>query len=175
MKKTFFCKSYEMALKISPLKSFIAILLVLSFYGNYGYSQDSRDQIPSQTGDRAAQYVLGSGDVLLVSVNLWGHVAKPGIYSVPINFSIIDLLSSAGGPLKTARLNDVRIIRKNEEVITVNIEEFIKTGNKDLLVNLQPGDVIIVSGSISDIFGRIVGVIRDFAIIVNVVLLATRL
>jgi hypothetical protein len=125
-------------------------------------------------GDRPAQYILGSNDVLLINLNLWGHVQKPGIYSVPSSFGIIDLLSSAGGPLKTARLNDVRIIRKNQEVIKVNIEEFIKTGNKDLLVPLQPGDIIIVSGSISDIFSRIVSIIRDIAIIVNVYVLARR-
>ncbi|MEJ2633810.1 MAG: SLBB domain-containing protein [Calditrichia bacterium] len=127
-----------------------------------------------QFGDRPAQYILGSNDVLLININLWGHVQKPGIYSIPSNFGIIDLLSSAGGPLKTARLNDVRIIRKNQEVIKVNIEEYIKTGNKDLLVPLQPGDVVIVSGSISDIFSRIVAVVRDIAIIVNVYVLATR-
>ncbi|MCB0312715.1 MAG: hypothetical protein KDH84_05540, partial [Calditrichaeota bacterium] len=72
------------------------------------------------------------------------------------------------------RLNDVRIIRKNQEVLTVNIEEFIKTGNQDLLVSLEPGDVIIVSGSISDIFARVIGFVRDIAIIVNVIVLATR-
>jgi len=139
------------------------------------HAQDSQIQFPVQYGDRPAQYILGSEDVLLITVNLWGHVKKPGIYSIPSNFGIIDLLSSAGGPLKTARLNDVRIIRENQEVITVNIEEFIKTGNRDLLVPLQPGDVIIVSGSISDIFGRIVGVMRDLAIIANVIVLAMRI
>lgn len=137
--------------------------------------QDNRDISPAQYTDQPAQYILGNNDVLLISVNLWGHVLKPGIYSVPSSFGIVDLLSSAGGPLKSARLNDVRIIRKNQEVITVNIEEFIKTGNQSLLVNLQPGDVIVVSGSISDIFGRIVGFMRDMAIIVNVILLASRL
>ncbi len=137
--------------------------------------QDNRDINPAQYTDQPAQYILGNNDVLLISVNLWGHVLKPGIYSVPSSFGIVDLLSSAGGPLKSARLNDVRIIRKNQEVITVNIEEFIKTGNQSLLVNLQPGDVIVVSGSISDIFGRIVGFMRDMAIIVNVILLASRL
>lgn len=139
------------------------------------FAQDpASQQFRSQYNDRPAQYVLGNNDVLLITVNLWGHVLKPGIYSVPSAFNIIDLLSSAGGPLKTARLNDVRIIRKNQEVIAVNIEEFIKTGNQDLLIPLQPGDVIIVSGSISDIFSRIVGFVRDIAIIVNVVVLATR-
>ncbi len=148
---------------------------LIIFYFIRAEAQEVQIQYPVQYGDRPAQYILGSEDVLLITVNLWGHVKKPGIYSIPSNFGIIDLLSSAGGPLKTARLNDVRIIRENQEVITVNIEEFIKTGNRDLLVPLQPGDVIIVSGSISDIFGRIVGVMRDLAIIANVIVLAMRI
>ncbi|MGH1366908.1 MAG: polysaccharide biosynthesis/export family protein [Calditrichia bacterium] len=156
-------------------RSTLFSLLILCLMTVMVAGQDNRDINPAQYTDQPAQYILGNNDVLLISVNLWGHVLKPGIYSVPSSFGIVDLLSSAGGPLKSARLNDVRIIRKNQEVITVNIEEFIKTGNQSLLVNLQPGDVIVVSGSISDIFGRIVGFMRDMAIIVNVILLASRL
>lgn len=156
------------------------IVIVLFVFGsliNQVCAQGYNSEVPVQLqySDRPAQYILGSGDVLLISVNLWGHVLKPGIYSVPSSFGIIDLLSSAGGPLKTARLNDVRIVRKNQEVITVNIEQFIKTGNQDLLVPLQPGDIIIVSGSISDIFVRVVQVMANIAIILNVIILANRL
>lgn len=161
---------------ILPMRLFkiLAVTVLILFFSLTGFTQDFRTQQQLQYGDRPAQYILGSNDVLLINVNLWGHVQKPGIYSIPSSFGIIDLLSSAGGPLKTARLNDVRIIRKNQEVIKVNIEEYIKTGNKDLLVPLQPGDVIIVSGSISDIFSRIVAIVRDIAIIVNVYVLARR-
>lgn len=157
------------------LSSAISSLLLIGLLVPCVHSQEFQRQMPVQFGDAPAQYILGSNDVLLITVNLWGHVKKPGIYSVPSSFGIIDLLSSAGGPLGTARLNDIRIIRKNQEVITVNIEEFIKTGNKDLLVPLQPGDVIIVSGSISDIFARVVGFMRDLAIIANVILIASRI
>jgi len=158
----------------SITKYAIWILITIFLVGSQVSAQEYQMQVPVQYGDAPAQYILGSNDILLITVNLWGHVKKPGIYSVPSSFGIIDLLSSAGGPLSTARLNDIRIIRKNQEVITVNVEEFIKTGNKDLLVPLQPGDVIIVSGSISDIFARIVGFMRDLAIIANVIVLATR-
>ena len=155
----------------------VVVLFVFGSLTNQVRAQDYNPEIPLQLqySDRPAQYILGSGDVLLISVNLWGHVLKPGMYSVPSSFGIIDLLSSAGGPLKTARLNDVRIVRKNQEVITVNIEQFIKTGNQDLLVPLQPGDIIIVSGSISDIFVRVVQVMANIAIILNVIVLANRL
>ncbi len=145
--------------------------LFIFFFIISGYGQDYQLNQQYRPGDRPAQYILGTGDVLLINVNLWGHVQRPGIYSVPSSFNIVDLLSSAGGPLKTARLNDVRLIRKNQEVIQVNIKEFIKTGNTDLLVPLQPGDVIIVSGSIADIFERIVRIARDIAIIANVFIL----
>lgn len=124
--------------------------------------------------DRPAQYILGSGDILLVNVNLWGHVQRPGIYSVPSSYTLIDLISSAGGPLKTARLSDIRIVRKNQEVIQVDVEKFLKTGDNSLLPLLQPGDTIIVSGSIQDVFTRMVAIFRDLAIIANVFVLATR-
>ncbi len=146
-------------------------------------SAQSFDQLPvfnqqQQTinsfSDRPAQYILGSDDILLVNVNLWGHVQRPGIYSIPSAYSLIDLISSAGGPLKTARLSDVRIVRKNQEVIQVDIEKFLKTGNVALLPLLQPGDTIIVSGSVQDIFTRVVAIFRDLAIIANVFVLANR-
>jgi protein involved in polysaccharide export with SLBB domain len=125
--------------------------------------------------DRPAQYILGSGDILLVTVNLWGHVQRPGIYSVPSSYTLIDLISSAGGPLKTARLNDVRIVRKNTDVVKVDVDRFLKTGDITLLPLLQPGDTIIVAGSFQDIFTRVVGIMRDLAIIANVFVLASRI
>jgi len=128
----------------------------------------------SQFSDKPAQYILGSGDILLVNVNLWGHVGRPGIYSIPSSYTLIDLISSAGGPLNTARMNDIRIVRKNQEVIKVDIELFLKTGDNTLLPQLQPGDTIIVAGSIQDIFSRFVGLMRDLAIIANVFVLASR-
>lgn len=128
----------------------------------------------SQFSDRPAQFILGSGDILLVSVNLWGHVQRPGIYSIPSAYTLIDLISSAGGPLNTARLNDVRIVRKDQEVLKIDIEKFLKTGDNTLLPIIQPGDTIIVSGSITDIFTRLVGLFRDVAIIANVFLIWSR-
>jgi protein involved in polysaccharide export with SLBB domain len=102
-------------------------------------------------------------------------VNKPGIYTIPSNYDLISLISSAGGPTSAARLNDIRIIRRDEAVIMVDIEKFIKTGNKDLIPPLQPGDTIIVSGSIRNLFLDIVSFARDLAIIVNVFLLASRI
>lgn len=161
------------------MNRFFLILLaaLFAFTNSYGQSFDnlpSFNQAAAQFSDKPAQYILGSGDILLVNVNLWGHVQRPGIYSVPSAYSLIDLISSAGGPLNTARLSDVRIVRKDQEVLKVDIEKFLKTGDNTLLPIIQPGDTIIISGSIQDIFTRLVGLFRDIAIIANVFVLAQR-
>ncbi len=150
----------------------------MTFSSSFGQTFDNLPNINTATGqfsDRPAQYILGSGDILLVNVNLWGHVQRPGIYSVPSAYTLIDLISSAGGPLNTARLNDVRIVRKDQEVLKIDIEKFLKTGDNTLLPIIQPGDTIIVSGSIQDIFTRFVALFRDIAIIANVFLIWTRI
>jgi hypothetical protein len=154
------------------MKKPILTLFILLFI-NTVYSQDN--QQPQQYGDRPAQYILGGADILLINVNLWGHIQRPGIYSIPSSYGLIDLMSSAGGPLTTARLSDVRIIRSNQQVINVDVEKFLKTGNSDLLPLLQPGDTIIISGSVADVFTRFIGIVRDIAIIANAIYLISRI
>ena len=163
------------------MKNLLFIIIIIFIIPNI-YAQDMDNLVNFQQGrstsqftDRPAQYILGSGDILLVSVNLWGHVQRPGIYSVPSAYTLIDLISSAGGPLKTARLNDVRVVRKNTDVIKVDIDRFLKTGDVTILPVLQPGDTIIVAGSFQDIFTRVVGIMRDLAIILNVFVLWSRI
>jgi len=125
--------------------------------------------------DRPAQYILGGKDILLINVNLWGHIQRPGIYSIPSTYGLIDLISSAGGPLTTARLSEVRIVRSNQDVLRVDVERYIKTGDTTILPVLHPGDTIVVSGSVGDIFARMLGIIRDIAIIANAIYLISRI
>jgi protein involved in polysaccharide export with SLBB domain len=154
---------------------FIFLLLSTTLHSQNFDNLQGLNAGQTQFSDKPAQYILGSGDILLVNINLWGHVQRPGIYSVPSSYTLIDLISSAGGPLSTARLNDVRVVRKDQEVLKIDIEKFLKTGDNSLLPILQPGDTIIVAGSIQDIFMQIVGIFRDMAIIANVFVLSQRL
>ena len=89
------------------MKSKLYLVLLFSVMLTYAQGLEQlptfNNPSPSRYTDRPAQYILGSGDILLVNVNLWGHVQRPGIYSVPSSYTLIDLISSAGGPLKTAR------------------------------------------------------------------------
>jgi hypothetical protein len=57
----------------------------------------------------------------------------------------------------------------------VDVEQYIKTGDSSLLPVLQPGDTIVVSGSIGDVFARMLGIVRDIAIIANAIYLVSRI
>ena len=62
------------------------IILFILLFISFSYTQDL--EIPMQYGDRPAQYILGGKDILLININLWGHIQRPGIYSIPNNNTI---------------------------------------------------------------------------------------
>jgi len=121
--------------------------------------------------DRAAQYYIGDANELLMRVNIWGRVQKPGQYFVPSTTDLITLISAAGGPADKSRLDNVRIVRSSEggsEVIEVNIKRYLKTGDIREIPQLKPEDTVIVSGSMWYLVSQVVGVVAQFAIVANV-------
>lgn len=129
--------------------NFIFLLIIVSFFsttGQNGYCQE--DKYP-----RAAQYFLGTDDQLLIKVNIWGFVAKPGQYLVPSGTDLISLISFAGGPRDGAKLSNIKLIRstvskeKKQRVIRIDVKKYLKKGDVSIIPQLQPGDTIIISGS----------------------------
>lgn len=60
-----------------------------------------------------SEYVSGDfSHPVLMQINLWGGVTKPGIHYVPVHTDLITLLSYAGGPTDRAELGEVVIKRK---------------------------------------------------------------
>jgi hypothetical protein len=87
------------------------LLTVFSlFFPALAFSQDEGDQ-PDVGRSRAAQYYLGEQDELLIKVNIWGLVRRPGQYMVPKDTDLISLISFAGGPMEQARMKKVKVIR----------------------------------------------------------------
>jgi hypothetical protein len=125
----------------------------------------------SEPLSRAAQYYIGTEGELLIKVNVWGRVQKPGQYFVPSNTDLITLISVAGGPAEKSRLDNVRIVRNTQsgsEIIIVNIKKFLKTGDQRLIPQLQPEDTIIMSGSIWFVVSNVVSVVAQLAMVANV-------
>jgi polysaccharide biosynthesis/export protein len=113
-------------------------------------------QIPATGGDqnRAAQYFLGSQDQVLMAVNVWGFVHKPGQYMVPYDTDLISLLSYAGGPREEAKIKSIKVVRPGksnnntpDQVINVDVKKFLETGKAVEIPVLKPGDTVVVSGT----------------------------
>ncbi len=98
-----------------------------------------------------AKYYLGSDDELLVPVNIWGFVQKPGQYMVPNNTDLISLISYAGGPQSSAKISKIRIVRirsgMENQIIEVNVKKYLNTGKQEIIPVLKPGDTIIIKGT----------------------------
>ena len=92
-----------------------------------------------------------SGDIeLTIPVKIWGEVVRPGIYDVPIGYDLLGILSIAGGPLNSAKLTNVKVLRghrlnKDEPIVVyVDLERYIETGDESLIPEIRKGDTIMV-------------------------------
>ncbi|MCG3156591.1 MAG: hypothetical protein DKINENOH_03215 [bacterium] len=84
---------------------------IWSFLPTPGFAQEEETKPASPTPYRGAQYYLGDTDELLMKVNIWGFVRKPGQYMVPTDTDLIALMSFAGGPIEEAKIKSIRIVR----------------------------------------------------------------
>lgn len=79
------------------------------------------------------------------AVFLTGQVVGPGRYSFEAIPDLLQLLSSAGGPLPSADLSQVSIIRatpKGPSVITIDVGSYMRGQSTQPLPALEPGDTI---------------------------------
>jgi hypothetical protein len=116
------------------------------------------------------QYYLGAANELLIRVNVWGRVARPGQYFVPATTDLVTLISAAGGPVPRARLTDVQLVRapgtgQAGEVIEINLKKYLKTGDKRLIPTLKPEDTIVVHGSVWQLIADISSVVSAVAVV----------
>ena len=102
---------------------------------------------------QGAFYDYSDPAVINIKVSVWGLVKYPGRFVLPEYSTIQDLLSYAGGPTDAARLEDLRIVRTNDDstktIIRVDYKDFlldpeIKKVNVSRV--LKAGDVLLVSG-----------------------------
>lgn len=128
--------------------TFILLVIFAVLFINVQPSNCQEEKFP-----RGAQYYLGTDDQLLIKVNVWGFVAKPGQYLIPAGTDLVSLISFAGGPREGAKLNNIKLIRMpaknddNQKVFKIDVDKFLKTGDSSIIPNLKPDDTIVVSGS----------------------------
>ena len=166
---------------------------------------DPQEEKPQgATPYRGAQYFLGAEDELLMRVNIWGFVKKPGQYMVPTDTDLISLMSFAGGPVEQAKIKSIKIIHasnsepdasannrtletranqsplhpldstparndpRRQQVLKVNVKEYLKTGAPGLIPPLMPGDTIVVEGSSFNSVSKVLDFASKVAVIAQI-------
>ena len=87
---------------------------------------------------------LSLGKIKSVTINVLGDVEKPGSYTLPSLSSIASALYLAGGPNGLGTIRDIRLYRNNKLISTLDVYDYIMTGNFANNVRLEDNDVIIV-------------------------------
>jgi hypothetical protein len=121
------------------MKKVIILLLAITMIAAV-FAQD-------QTASPSSKF---SGELYAFPVKVWGEVVNPGIYDVPIGYDLLSILSLAGGPINSAKLTNVKVIRghrlTHDEpiVVYVDLDKYIETGDESLIPEIRMGDTIMV-------------------------------
>ncbi len=77
-------------------------------------------------------------------INIFGEVKTPGYYYIKSEDNLINLLAQAGGPTARGNLGNIKILNLGTEK-RMNLEKILKSGSNLDLLELRPGDVVIVA------------------------------
>jgi polysaccharide export outer membrane protein len=83
-------------------------------------------------------------------ISVMGQVARPGVYILKRDLTVVEAISLAGGFTSTAAIDGTRVIRGRDgqkEVIRVRMSDIIKGVDKSRDIVLQDGDTIVVPES----------------------------
>lgn len=88
---------------------------------------------------------LSLGGIRSIRVNIVGEVTLPGTYDLSSLSSVFNALYAAGGPAEDGSLRDVKIIRNNNTVATLDFYQFLTKGILSGNMRLQDQDIVFVS------------------------------
>ncbi|MBI5806224.1 SLBB domain-containing protein [candidate division TA06 bacterium] len=121
-----------------------------------------------------------SGDIyereVLVEVQIWGQVSKPGRYRVPVTTDVVGLISYAGGPTEDAALSRVKLVRGtfgSGQTQKVNISKYTGKADRSLVPMLEQGDVVIVPSTLYHKMIRAATFLSQAAVIITAYLVVT--
>ncbi len=149
------------------LFAILSICISLTLFAQNSVTFTPSSNISAYTFDGARSGV----EKLKMNTYILGQVAKPGLYVVPDDTDFLTLLALAGGPNEDAKLTKIRIVRpiaEGEKVLWVNFKDYLETGDTELIPALQPGDTIVVSGTIFYAFSRVADFLSKAAIALSV-------
>jgi len=110
-------------------------------------SQIFASYIDSTNPSKSTAFIdIRLGKIRTMLVYIVGEVNKPGAFGMSASVAnLINALHNAGGVKPTGSLREIRIRRSDGRVDTVDLYDFVLTGEIDYKkIRLQPGDYVIV-------------------------------
>lgn len=113
-----------------------------------GMEQTPADSLPPlQPGDTVFFHPRDAAARAGENVQLLGAVQTPGFYSVQSAERLSTALGAAGGPLQSADLRHVRVLRRSGDgtmAFDIDIENWLKQGQPNVDISLKAGDIVSV-------------------------------
>jgi len=99
-------------------------------------------KIYSGVGDGRTSVNLTLGHIRSIRVLVVGEAARPGSYTLPSLATAFNALYACGGPGPMGSMRNIRVIRSNKTVASVDVYRFLMEGVLSDNLALQDGDVI---------------------------------
>ena len=91
------------------------------------------------------------GQLRSINVNFVGEVKYPGIYPIHPFSTVITGLIQAGGVDTTGSLRNIKINRNNQEILTVDLYDYLLNGKLPENIQLRDQDVVLIPPRLSTI------------------------
>ena len=93
---------------------------------------------------RGFQASVTLGRLRVIRVHVVGEVCQPGTYTLSALATLSNAIFSAGGPTKLGSLRNIRLLRNNHTVGTLDLYDFLQRGDRARDFRLESGDTIFM-------------------------------
>ena len=94
---------------------------------------------------------ISLGNVRSIRVSVVGEARRPGTYTLNSLSTIFNALYLCGGPSEKGSFREIQLIRQNQEIIKMDIYDFLVFGKSENNVSLDDQDIIKISPYLSRI------------------------
>ncbi len=95
------------------------------------------------TGETKVSVTLGN--IRSIKVIIVGEVNLPGTYTLPSLATVFNALYASGGPSNNGSMRNIKVIRNNKIIATLDVYEFMQNGDSKGNIRLQDQDIIKVN------------------------------
>ncbi len=79
-----------------------------------------------------------------IKINVIGEVMAPGTYTLPATASAFNALYLSGGPNENGSFRNIRLIRDNKTIKTIDVYDYLINGNTINNIQLREQDIIYI-------------------------------